>query len=203
MPQLFPPSTNTWAKAFVLGGLLVLGATVGGAYVIVHSPYMTGVQSPLDQPVPFSHEHHVGGLGIECLYCHSEVERSASAGIPSTEICMTCHSQVWRDAPVLEPVRASWREQRPMRWNRVHDLPDYVYFNHSIHVTKGVGCVACHGDVARMPLMTKVADLSMRWCLQCHRSQQSQNGGMLVSATQTEGQMNLHTRLQDCSTCHR
>jgi hypothetical protein len=119
--------------------------------------------------VPFSHAHHVKGLGIDCRYCHTSVDKSPFAGLPPTETCMTCHSQMWLHAPMLEPVRQSWATNTPLQWTRVHDLPDYVYFDHSIHVNKGVGCSTCHGDVSEMPLMHRVVNLQMRWCLDCHR----------------------------------
>src|SRR4051794_29565075 len=141
MPQLFPPGSNSLARAVLIGGVVMVPLFVWSAYAFYWSPFTTDVGVPVAQPVPFSHQHHVGGLGIDCRYCHVSAETSAFAGLPPTETCMTCHSQVWRDAPVLAPVRASWAEQKPLRWNRVHDLPDYVYFDHSIHLAKGIGCV--------------------------------------------------------------
>src|SRR5690606_34753660 len=114
-------------------------------------------------------EHHVGGLGIDCRYCHVSVADSAFAGMPSTKTCMTCHSQIWKEAAMLEPVRTSWATGRPIEWTRVHDVPDFAYFNHSIHVQKGIACVTCHGRVDRMPLMWTVHSLRMEWCLDCHR----------------------------------
>ena len=170
MPQLFPRSANTLVRLAFPCALLGIGAIAWAAHAVIFSPYATGVNVPIEQPVPFSHEHHVGGLGIDCRYCHTGVETSAFAGIPPTETCMTCHSQIWRDAPVLAPVRESWATGKPLRWNRVHDLPDYVYFNHSIHVQKGVACVTCHGRVDQMPLMAKQHTLYMRWCVDCHRA---------------------------------
>jgi hypothetical protein len=119
--------------------------------------------------VPFSHQHHVAGMGIDCRYCHTSVETSAVAGIPPTKTCMNCHSQIWADSPTLEPVRASFRTDQPIAWARVHDLPDFVYFDHSAHVSKGVGCTTCHGRVDRMPLVYQEASLLMEWCLDCHR----------------------------------
>jgi hypothetical protein len=137
---------------------------------IQRSPYTTyaGVARP--QPVPFSHQHHVGGLGIDCRYCHTSVEVSSFAGIPPTKTCMNCHSQIWSNAPLLEPVRESFRSGQSLVWTRVNDLPDFVYFNHSIHIAKGVGCNTCHGPVDRMPLMYNQASLQMEWCLDCHRA---------------------------------
>jgi hypothetical protein len=130
---------------------------------------VTEVGVARDQPVPFSHKHHVGGLGLDCRFCHTSVDKAQFAGIPPTKTCMTCHSQVWVDSPMLEPVRASFRGDKPLNWTRVHDLPDFAYFNHSIHVAKGVGCTTCHGPVDQMPLMWREASLNMEWCLDCHR----------------------------------
>lgn len=169
MSQIFHPSTNTIAKATIFGALILVGFLAWAGAEFYRSPYVTNVNVARQQPVPFSHEHHVGGLGIDCRYCHTSVENSAFAGIPSTKVCMTCHSQVWTNAEMLEPVRASWRESKPIQWNRVHDLPDYAYFNHQAHVQKGVGCVTCHGKVDEMPLMWKTQSLQMEWCLACHR----------------------------------
>ena len=170
MAQIFHPSTNTIAKASIFGAVVLVGAALVLALEMTRSPYVTRVNVPLEQPVQFSHEHHVRGLGIDCRYCHVSVETAAFAGMPSTKTCMTCHSQVWTNAPLLEPVRASWRDDKPLQWSRVHDLPDFVQFNHSIHVQKGIGCYSCHGEVDRMPLMWKVHSLHMEWCLDCHRA---------------------------------
>lgn len=170
MAQIFRPSTNTLARAsIVAGGILValLLLSVGG---VVISPYMTGVGVARIQPVPFSHKHHVGDDGIDCRYCHTSVEESSFAGIPSTKTCMGCHTQIWADSPMLEPVRESWRTGRSLEWVRVHNLADFVYFNHSIHVNKGVGCATCHGRVDQMPLIMKTHSLYMDWCLECHRA---------------------------------
>jgi hypothetical protein len=169
MGQLFHPSMNALAKASIFGALFIVGVVGWIAWQVNRSPYVTGAGAARDQPVPFSHEHHVSGLGIDCRYCHTSVERSSFAGIPATKVCMTCHSQVWTDAPMLKPVRDSWSTNAPLRWTRVHDLPDYVYFNHSIHVAKGVGCSTCHGQVDQMPLTYQAASLQMDWCLSCHR----------------------------------
>jgi hypothetical protein len=127
-----------------------------------------GIARP--QPAPFSHEHHVAAIGIDCRYCHTSVETSSFAGIPPTKTCMNCHSQIWTNAAYLEPVRESFRSGKSLVWNRVNDLPDFVYFDHSIHVTKGVGCNTCHGPVDRMPLMFNYASLQMEWCINCHRA---------------------------------
>jgi hypothetical protein len=169
MPQIFHSSTNTLARASILGGLFIVGAIAFAVYGLNTGDYQTQVHVARDQPVRFSHEHHVAGLGIDCRYCHTSVESSNFAGIPATKVCMTCHSQVWINAEILEPVRASWRNNEALRWTRVHDLPDYVQFNHSIHVQKGIGCYSCHGAVDKMPLMWKQNSLHMQWCLECHR----------------------------------
>lgn len=169
MAQIFHPSSNTLAKASILGGVFIMGALGLAVYGFNSSSYQTQVNVARRQPVQFSHEHHVSGLGIDCRYCHTTVERSNYAGMPATKTCMTCHSQIWTNAEILEPVRASWRENEPLQWTRVHDLPDFVQFNHGIHVQKGVGCYSCHGEVDKMPLMWKTNSLHMQWCLDCHR----------------------------------
>jgi hypothetical protein len=169
MPQIFHPSMNTVAKATIFGAVFIAAAAGWVGWQVDRSPYITGEGVPRAQPVPFSHEHHVNGLGLDCRYCHTSVTQSAFAGIPPTKTCMTCHSQIWTSAAMLEPVRASWSNDQPLAWTRVHDLPDYVYFNHSIHVAKGIGCSSCHGQVDQMPLMYQAASLQMEWCLKCHR----------------------------------
>jgi hypothetical protein len=218
MSQIFGRHANAIARASigVAGGLVLIAGA--GTWLVWWSPYMTRQHVALDQPAPFSHEHHVSGLGIDCRYCHTSVETSSSAGIPPTETCMTCHSQVWTEAPVLEAVRASWASGRPIQWNRVHDLPDFVFFNHGIHVQKGIGCSTCHGRVDRMPLMRQEQTLWMKWCIDCHRdparqirprekvfdmawqppSSQRETGRVLVA------RYRVHTKqLTDCSMCHR
>lgn len=169
MAQIFHRSTNQLSRVSVVL-LLVLLASVawGGAYLST-SGYVTGEDVVLNQPVPFSHNHHFAGLGISCLYCHTSVEKAASAGIPPTSTCMNCHKEIWTNAELLEPVRASFRTGVPIEWERVHDLPDYVYFNHSVHVAKGIGCQSCHGEVDEMPLVYQDGSLTMKWCLDCHR----------------------------------
>jgi hypothetical protein len=170
MPQIFHRSSNTIARVSILAGVVFL-AFFGWIYsTLLQSGYVTGQQVVRRQPVPFSHEHHVSQLGIDCRYCHTSVEKSSFAGIPPTATCMNCHRQIWTNAALLEPVRASYATNTPLRWARVHDLPDYVYFNHSIHVAKGVGCATCHGRVDRMPLMYQNASLLMEWCLDCHKN---------------------------------
>jgi hypothetical protein len=216
--QIFQRRFNTVAKASLVGGFFaVLGA--GWALDAIYwSPYTTRVELPREQPVPFSHKHHVYGLGIDCRYCHTSVESTAFAGVPPTETCMTCHSQLWTDAPLLAPVRQSLAQGKRLRWNRVHDLPDFVFFNHSIHVHKGIGCTTCHGPVDQMPLMWQQNTLYMKWCLECHRqpenfirptnevfsvawrppADQVSAGKALVK------QLHVHTtQLTDCSLCHR
>jgi hypothetical protein len=168
MTQIFHPSMNTLSKVTIFGGLLVLVAAAFAWDRVNRSPYVTEAGVVREQPVPFSHEHHVGGLGIDCRFCHTSVETSSFAGLPATEICMGCHSQIWRDSPMLAPVRASLATGVPLRWTRVHDLPDFVYFDHSIHLAKGIGCENCHGRVDRMPLMWRAESLQMSWCLDCH-----------------------------------
>jgi len=170
MAQIFHRSTNTISRATIFGAVFIVAALFWAAAQIQRSPYVTyaGVVRP--QPAPFSHQHHVAGLGIDCRYCHTSVENSRFAGIPPTKTCMNCHSQIWTKAPMLEPVRESFRSDRSLVWTRVNDLPDFVYFDHSIHINKGVGCNTCHGPVDRMPLMYNYASLQMEWCLECHRA---------------------------------
>lgn len=170
MAQIFNRSANFIARISLLAIVVLIGGSGYVAWLVNRSPYLTRVGEAPEQPVPFSHEHHVRGLGIDCRYCHQSVETSYFAGMPPTHTCMSCHSQIWANSPMLEPVRASLRENRPLEWVRVHDLADFVYFNHSIHVNKGVACVMCHGQVDTMPLMRKAKPLSMEWCLSCHRS---------------------------------
>ena len=169
MSQIFHRSTNTLSRATIFGAVFIIAALGGIIYVVQGSPFVTyaGLRKP--QPVPFSHQHHVAGLGIDCRYCHTSVENSSFAGIPPTKTCMNCHSQIWTNAQLLEPVRASYRSGESLQWTRVNQLPDFVYFNHSIHVTKGVGCNTCHGPVDQMPFMYQQESLQMEWCLGCHR----------------------------------
>lgn len=169
MAQVFHPATNTFSKASIFGALFVLAAAGWIMGRFYRSPYITQSQVILDQPVMFSHKHHVDGLGIDCRYCHGSVETSAFAGMPATQTCMNCHSQIWADSPMLEPVRESFRAGRPIRWSRVHNLADFAYFDHGIHVAKGIGCSTCHGRVDEMPLMWQESSLLMEWCLACHR----------------------------------
>jgi hypothetical protein len=170
--QVFHPFTNTISRMSIVGTLAAIVAVIWAFGLAIRSPYVTEVGVARDQPVPFSHKHHVGGLGLDCRFCHTGVETSSFAGIPPTKTCMTCHSQIWADSPMLEPVRTSYRTDRPLQWTRVHDLPDFAFFNHSIHVNKGIGCTTCHGNVQEMPLMWRDATLNMEWCLDCHRQPQ-------------------------------
>jgi hypothetical protein len=170
MPQIFDRSSNALARmSLVLTGLIViaLGVTLDQ---LQRSPWVTRQGQRPDQPVPFSHKHHVQGLGLQCQYCHTTVEKSSYAGIPPTKTCINCHAQIWTNAQLLEPVRNSWATGESIPWIKVHDLPDYVYFNHSIHVNKGIGCASCHGRVDQMPLMYEQNTLQMEWCLDCHRN---------------------------------
>lgn len=169
MAQIFHPSTNTLSRISIVGVLLAV-PVLSMAFYGANMTFGINLNVPIDQPVPFSHKHHVQDDGIDCRYCHSSVETSASAGMPSTEVCMTCHSQIWADSPNLAPVRESFRTGQPIPWTRVHDLPDFAYFNHSIHVQKGIGCVSCHGRVDEMPITWKDKSLSMAWCIDCHRN---------------------------------
>jgi hypothetical protein len=216
MSQIFRPSSNSISRVSIAAvGLLALGA--GYALMgINRAPYVSRAKIPFEQPVPFSHKHHVAGLGIDCRYCHSTVERTAFAGMPPTETCMSCHSMIWTNAPMLEPVRQSWATGKSLEWTRVHDLPGFVYFNHSIHVNKGIGCSECHGRVDQMPLMYQENTLYMEWCLECHRNpelrvrpkdkvfdmqykhpdNQEEMGAKLVADYKIQ-------KLTDCYTCHR
>lgn len=216
MAQVFHPSTNTIARVTIFGGIFLLGGLVWVLAGINSSDYVTKVQVVQPQPVPFSHKHHVSGLGIDCRYCHTTVETSNFAGIPPTETCMSCHSQIWVDSPMLEPVRASLRDNKSIEWTRVNDVPDFVYFNHSIHVNKGIGCETCHGRVDQMPLMVKAETLQMEWCLTCHRDpaqyirprEQVFTMGYSYPANQKEVGQRLVKEynvrsLIDCYTCHR
>src|SRR5262249_35001813 len=169
MAQIFSRSANTLTRASLLGVVLLLTAVGAALMQLQRSRDVARQHQVLDQPVPFSHKHRVGGLGLDCRYCHTSVEESGFAGIPPTKTCMNCHAQLWTNADMLAPVRYSFRTGQSIKWTRVHDLPDFVYFNHSIHVAKGVGCYSCHGPVNEMPLMYAENSLQMEWCLNCHR----------------------------------
>lgn len=216
MPQLFRPSSNTIAKVSIVGVVLLLGSTLAVAYIMDRGPWTTSVRIAPAQPIPFSHKHHVRDDGIDCRYCHTGVETSSYAGLPPTETCMSCHSQIWTNASLTEPIRESWASGKSIEWTRVHDLPDFVYFNHSIHINKGIGCSACHGQVDDMPLTYKVNTLNMNWCVNCHRDpakfirpeSQVFNVDYVYPPNQAELGAQLvkeyHVKsLTDCVTCHR
>ncbi|MAW87315.1 MAG: cytochrome C [Phyllobacteriaceae bacterium] len=169
MSQLFGPHFNGIARFVLWGGAALVLVLIAVAAALPRSALVTGTDRVVAQPVPFSHKHHAGELGIDCRYCHTGVETSSFAGLPPTETCMTCHSQLWTNAGMLAPVRQSLSSGKPIAWNRVHDLPDYVYFNHAIHVDKGVGCTTCHGRIDRMAMTWQAKPLTMSWCLDCHR----------------------------------
>ena len=219
MANVFHHSANYIARgSIVLVVLLGLGVAAAGA-AFFNSSLVTGVEHVREQPVPFSHQHHVGGLGIDCRYCHTSVEKEAFAGIPPTRTCMTCHSQIWTNAPLLAPVRESFATDRSLEWTRVHDLPDFAYFNHSIHVAKGVGCSTCHGRMDQMQLTFKNASLYMQWCIACHKAPEKNlrpldqifnmewepPSDQLARGAELRKQYNLlpTQQLISCSTCHR
>jgi len=217
MAQVFNRNINWIAKFSIIAVLGLVGGLFSILLNINRLDYVSGVGVSRDQPVPFSHKHHVTGMGIDCRYCHTSVETSAFAGIPPVETCMTCHSLIWTEAPLLEPVRAAFRDDVPLQWTRVHDLPDFVYFKHNIHVNKGIGCTTCHGAVDQMPLMRKAETLNMEWCLACHRNpaqfirprdrvfdvawrppaDQELRGRQLVEEYEVRV-----SQLTDCSVCH-
>jgi hypothetical protein len=219
MGQIFHRSTNMISRASIFGALFMVVFVLWVVAEINRSPYMTQAYVARQQPVPFSHKHHVSEAGIDCRYCHTSVEVSAVAGLPSTKTCMNCHAQLFNQSPMLEPVRQSFRENKPIKWTKVHDLPDFAYFNHSIHISKGIGCSTCHGRVDQMPLMWQTASLQMEWCLDCHRSperyvrpkdqvfnmewqpppDQIQVGRRLVA----EYNIRSAGELTSCSICHR
>jgi hypothetical protein len=217
--QIFHPSTNTISRISIFGILFLLGTLLWVLAAINRSSYVTEANVVRGQPVQFSHQHHVGGLGIDCRYCHTAVEVSSFAGIPATQICMNCHSQIWATSDVLEPVRESFQNEMPIRWTRVHNLPDFTYFNHAIHVQKGVGCSTCHGPVDRMPLMRQEHSLQMEWCLGCHRQPEQflrpreevfnmswrPPGDQIAQGQKLIKQYGIQSvaMLTSCSTCHR
>jgi hypothetical protein len=216
MSQIFHPSTNLISRLSIYGGVIILAALTYVLYEIALSLWYTDMDVAKQQPVPFSHKHHAGQLGLDCRYCHTSVEKSAFAGLPPTRTCMTCHSQIWTTAPMLEPVRLSYRDDTSLSWTRVNALPQFVYFDHSIHLSKGIGCTTCHGPIADMPLTYRAGTLYMSWCLNCHRqpekfvrprsevfnpyyqppSNQLELGRKLVKEYKIQS-------LQNCSTCHR
>jgi hypothetical protein len=219
MSQIFHHSTNTLARATIFGAVAIVAFLAWAVEQGDRGAFETRANEVRQQPVPFSHAHHVGGLGLDCRYCHTTVEISSFANIPPTKTCMNCHSQIWNTSPTLEPVRASYRSGVSIQWTRVNDLPDFVFFNHSIHVTKGIGCESCHGRVDRMPLTWQENSLQMSWCLDCHRNperhlrprefittmgyqpagDQEQIGRRLMAEYKTPDTRTLTS----CSTCHR
>jgi hypothetical protein len=216
MPQIFSRGANTIAPVSIAVAISLLGGGILSIMGLDRSEYITEIGVAKVQPVQFSHRHHAGQLGIHCAYCHSSVEVSSFAGIPPTHTCMSCHSQIWINSPTLEPVRESYRSGRSIEWIRVHDLPDFVYFNHSIHINKGIGCASCHGRVDQMPQIYKAESLQMQWCLDCHRQPERHirpRDKIYDMAYQPpEDQMELGRRLVaeykvqkllDCYTCHR
>ena len=218
MSQIFHRSANTIARVTIFGAIFFIAALLGLADRVNRSPWVTEAHVAREQPIQFSHERHVAGNGIDCRYCHTSVEDSSFAGIPPTKTCMNCHSQIFSNSPFLEPVRESFRSGKSIQWTRVHDLPDFVYFNHSIHVAKGVGCATCHGPVDRMPLTWRVAPLTMQWCLDCHRAPEKYlrpvdrvfdmswrpSGDQLALGRRLVAAYHIHkSSLTDCSTCHR
>lgn len=214
MPQIFHRSLNTLSLVSIYGAVVIL-AVAGAAFaVLARSSYATNIGITRDQPVPFSHHHHVNELGIDCRYCHTSVENSHFAGIPPTKTCMNCHTQIWVGSKMLAPVRDSYKSDESIPWNRVHKLGDFCFFNHSIHVQKGIGCVTCHGRVDKMPLIWQEKTLLMEWCLDCHRQPEKyvrprdqvfnmtyerkdpDEGKRLVEEYQIKSKMS-------CSACHR
>ena len=216
MAQVFPRGANALARVSLVSAVVAPFVLFGAVYFFERSPYVTGAGVPIEQPIPFSHKHHVGDDGIACEYCHTTVATSSFAGMPSSETCINCHSQVWNQSDALAPVRLSVQTGRPINWERVHALPDYVYFDHSIHVQKGVACETCHGRVDEMPTVMKVASLQMQWCVDCHRDPTANlrpREDVTVMGWQPpsnldelQRQLALENHVQsrtDCSTCHR
>jgi hypothetical protein len=216
MSQIFPRNANAITRFTLVGVLLVAGLVGLVVVTLLRSDLVTAANVQVNQPVQFSHLHHVGGIGIDCRYCHTSVEQAATANIPPTQTCMNCHSQIWADSPTLEPVRASWRTGESLEWIRVHDLPDFVYFNHSIHVKKGMGCETCHGRIDQMASVFQASSLQMEWCLDCHRAPErfvrpraevftmgyEPAGDQREIGRQLVAEYNIQS-LTTCSTCHR
>jgi hypothetical protein len=216
MAQIFHRSTNTISRVSIYGAAILIAILGYAVDVVNQTAYVTEVHNARPQPIPFSHKHHVGELGLDCRYCHSSVEDSSSAGMPPTQTCMACHSQIWTNAAILEPVRASYRDSTPIVWTRVNAVPDFVYFNHSIHIAKGVGCTTCHGPIAEMNITWREQSLYMRWCLECHNAPEKYlrprsevfNAFYKPPADQEALGLRLMReykvqRLTTCTTCHR
>ena len=220
MAQIFHRSTNTLSRVSIYGAVFIISALGWVAWKVNQSAYFTEVNLAREQPVPFSHEHHAGQLGIDCRYCHASVESSSFAGLPATHTCMTCHSQIWTGAPLLAPVRDSLARDKPIVWRRVSGLPDYVYFNHQIHIGRGVPCVTCHGRIDQMPMTYRGEAFKMRFCLDCHRHPETRLKppdqvtrmdwtGWTAKDQARFGAVAMKTyhldsgRMTDCSLCHR
>ena len=232
MPQIFHRSANTISRASIIFLVVLVSGVFWAAAELQRSPFYSWRDVVREQPVPFSHQHHVAGLGLDCRYCHVSVETSNFAGIPPTKTCMNCHSQIWTNAALLEPVRESYRSGKSLLWTRVNAVPDFVYFDHSIHINKGVGCKSCHGEVDQMPLMRAANTLQMEFCLNCHREpekelrpresvfdmtyqQPSHDKPVTVNGQQFTDQIALGSYLKklyhlrgerditSCNTCHR
>jgi hypothetical protein len=215
MTQVFKPSANTFSRLSIFGALFAAVGLLFALAAFSRSDYMTQVGVARAQPVPFSHRHHVDELGLDCRYCHASVERSSYAGIPPTQTCMNCHAEIWKDSETLAPVRASMATDRSLEWVKVHDLPDFVYFDHSIHVAKGIGCASCHGRVDHMNLTWQANSLQMEWCLSCHRSPEEfvrPRSEVFNMAWESPNQTELGAKLvaeygiesrEDCTVCHR
>lgn len=221
MSQIFPRSANALVRSSLFGVVTLVLFAGWMVMTLMRSSWATKQDEFVDQPVPFSHKHHVGGVGLDCRYCHTSVEKSSFAGIPPTKTCMNCHSQIFTNAPMLEPVRASFRSDTPLNWVRVNDLPDFVYFNHQIHVKQGVGCNVCHGPVDNMPLMYQAQSLLMEFCLDCHRAPEKYlrpraevfNMNYKVPADTTQLELGRKLKkdygissvehMTSCSVCHR
>lgn len=217
MAALFPEWTNTAYRLALVFIVLSLAGFIVGLMIYVRVPYNTAQYAMVDQPVEFDHRHHARDDGIDCIYCHSEAETSPTAGYPPTELCLGCHAQIWIESPLLEPVRRSYFSGDPIPWNRVHDLPDFVQFNHAVHVQGGVGCVRCHGRVDQMARVYAAANLQMRWCLDCH-TEPRQSLAALPDVTDHSSMWGATaeslapevpddgreiTRLTTCTACHR
>jgi hypothetical protein len=214
-PATFPPWSDTALRIGLVAVGVIVSAAIIGPWIYVRTPYNQERNFEVAQPVQFDHRHHVHDDGIECLYCHPGAEKSASAGVPATEVCMGCHSQVWQKSGLLAPVRASFFNDKPLAWNRVHDLPDFVYFNHSVHVRNGVECTQCHGDVSSMPLSRKVESLTMGFCLDCHRHPERRLEGFPAPVARAAPIWRAHpgttsatsqvlaNPLMTCTACHR
>jgi hypothetical protein len=219
MAQIFSRSANSISRLLIFGAVLAVGGLAYIIYTVNESAYFTDVNVDRQQPVPFSHKHHVTDDGLDCRYCHTLVEQSSYAGVPTTHICMSCHSKLWLNSAMLEPVRASYAADKSLEWTRVNALPDFVYFDHSIHVNKGIGCTTCHGPIGEMPLTRRANTLYMRWCIDCHKhpegSVRRREDVFKTDYVPPPDQLALGRRLvreykikdpkqlTDCYTCHR